>query len=131
MRVAGPWLLGWPVSIPLFLAMTVSALNAFQRNQLRSRLRVLWLVTPFMLPVLITLLGWLFEGQSNAYPLAGVPWPVTVAFGLFFMHVPLGALLVWKLPGVRWLAGLTSAFCAWGSFLAAAISMTVIYGSPV
>jgi hypothetical protein len=124
--IAGPVLL----PVPTLLAATglVVALAGARGNPELRRPRSLWLLLPFAVPVAILAYGVVFAYDGPVW--SAPPWRRAVVAGLIGAHLPLAALLLWRLRGIRLVVLGVSAIQLWLSLCAgfmAVMSVTNVW----
>jgi cytochrome bd-type quinol oxidase subunit 2 len=85
------------------------------------------LLIPAVVPISILLCGTLFMHDTELDEVAP-RWPENLIIGLLLTHIPLVALLVWRLRGARWLAFCASLMIASYSCGAAFMSIMAVSG---
>jgi hypothetical protein len=118
----------FPPATLLILVGGVGAVGSLPyASSARSRQVLVAVLVPMALPAAILLCGVLLSHDTELDTVAP-RWPERLIGSLFFAHIPVAALLVWRLRGARWLALFASIGMAGYSCGAAFMSIMSVSG---
>ncbi len=130
--LAGEALVVGPVLFPgltlLAIAGVVLAVGGARGNKDVVRTRSLWLLLPFAIPLAILVFGVVFVYDGPVW--SAPAWRGAMISVLISLHLPVAAVLLWRLWTIRWVVVGVSAVQTWYSLCAgfmAGMSVTNVW----